>query len=144
MNIKRVAILLVFVLFLFSFPWMPTFFIRIRSDKPDLVNVTWYEAKESWERADYLKAVRVNLQALWLTLDFETRVVISKPFYQQSRSLEKQGQLKEAFDACMVGANIISGKYDPEGVYAYHCFELEMQYNKALSDNESVTPSIEP
>jgi hypothetical protein len=143
MKTKKAAILLVIGLFLISFPWMPKFFIHIRGDDPDHVYGAWYKAQKSWENADYPKAIAENLQALWMTVDFETRVVISKPFYKQSRVFEEQGQIKEAIDACMTGANII-GKYDQEGLSAYHCFELEMQYNKALHDNESVAPTIEP
>ena len=143
MKAQIVAILLVIGLFLISFPWMPKFFIQIRGDVPDHVYGAWYKAQKSWENTDYLKAIGENLQALWMTVDFETRVVMSRPFYKRSRILEEQGQIKEAIDACMTGANII-GKYDQEGVSAYHCFELEMQYNKALHDNKSAPLTTEP
>jgi|GEM_PF-5797680 len=151
MKIKRALILSILGLFLvsflglflISFSWMPSFFIRIRGDDPDLVYSAWYKAEKSWDNANYLRAIGENVKALWMTIDFESRILISKPFYRRSRILEKQERLKEAIDTCMTGARII-GIYDLEGVAAYHCSEMEMKYHKSLPENNLVTPTVEP
>lgn len=114
-----------------------------RGDRADVVYGAWYNAEKSWNSGKYLHASGETLQAFWMTIDFDARIVISKPFYWRSRALEKRGQLKEAIDSCMAGAKII-GQYDMEGEWWYHCFELQMQYHKALPDSNLASPTAKP
>ncbi len=122
---------------------MPRFFIRVRGDNVDVVCNAWMKAEKSWNNGSYLGASGETVQALWMTVDFEVRMIISRPFYQQALALEKQGQLKDAIDRCWRGAEII-GKYDMEGSSAYYCNELDMQYRKSLPSGSSVSPTVEP
>jgi hypothetical protein len=136
---KLVIILLALLLmiFLISSPFMPKFFIGIRGDKVDWVCMAWLKADENWNNGKYLNALGDTLQALWMTVDFEVRIQISKPFFERSRILEKQGHLEEAIDLCLTGANLMA-RYDMEGEYYYYCSELEMQqYNKTLPSGDS-------
>jgi len=143
MNKTSLVILLGLGAFLLSLPYMPRFFIQVRGDNVDMVCNAWMKAEKSWNNDRYIGASGETLQALWMTVDFEVRTIISRPFYQQALALEKQGQLKDAIDLCWRGAEII-GEYDMEGESAYYCNELGMQYRKSLPGDSSISPTVEP
>jgi hypothetical protein len=143
MKKKSLVILSILGLFLISLPLMPNFFIRIRGDNVDVVCNAWMKADKNWNNGNYVNALGETLQALWMTIDFESRILISRPFYRRALVLEKQGQLIEAINLCWTGAKII-GQYDMEGESAYYCNELEMQYQNTLPNSTSVSPTVTP
>jgi len=97
------------------------------------------KAEDSWNNADYLKAVGESLQVGWRKSDCRLRVRVSQPFFQRATKLEEQGKLKEAIDICMTGARLVI-PYDQEGVFMYGCDEMNMKYDALLS--ESISPTL--
>jgi len=91
--------------------------------------IALWQAQRSWSEGQIIQAILQFARAVWMATEAGGRWSIANIYVRRMRSLEKEGRLLEALQACATAVRILRS-YDDEGGLSYECTVIEQRIER--------------